>query len=112
MKKFFVDRIEDNIVFCEDESGEEVKFNPSDVNGKVSAGDVVVKDENGIIQTDAEATLLRKKKISNSCGQTMNQSAHYPRSIRACAYLSSAAYTPGSSLPSRNSRDAPPPVEI
>ena len=27
-------------------------------------------------------------------------------------YLSSAAYTPGSSLPSKNSREAPPPVEM
>ncbi len=27
-------------------------------------------------------------------------------------YLSSAATTPGSALPSKNSRDAPPPVEI
>ena len=65
MKMFFVDRIEDKVVFCEDESGEEVKFDLSAANGKISEGDVIFKDENGTVQTDFEATLLRKRKISN-----------------------------------------------
>lgn len=64
-EKFFVDRIEENTVFCEDESGEEVKFDLSTSNGKISAGDVIFKDAKGFIQTDFEATSLRKKKISN-----------------------------------------------
>ena len=29
-----------------------------------------------------------------------------------CSYLSFAAATPGNSLPSKNSREAPPPVEM
>ena len=65
MKRFFVDRIEDDTIFCEDESGEEIKFDLSTADGKVSEGDVVTKSEDGIIKTDFEATHLRKKKISN-----------------------------------------------
>lgn len=65
MEKFFVDRIEDNIIFCEDENGDEIKLDLSAANGKISEGDVIIKGEGGVIQTDFEATSMRKKKISN-----------------------------------------------
>lgn len=65
MDKFFVDRIEENTVFCEDKNGEEIEFNLSETSGKISEGDVVFRAESGYIQTDFEATLERKKKISN-----------------------------------------------
>lgn len=65
MKKFFVDRIEESTVFCEDENGEEIKFDLTEASGKISEGDVVFKDGEGLLQTDFEATKLRKEKISN-----------------------------------------------
>ncbi len=65
MEKFFVDRINNNNVFCEDENGDEIKFDLSTASGKITEGDVIFKDENGVVKTDVEATLVRKKKISN-----------------------------------------------
>lgn len=65
MKRFFVDRIDGENVFCEDEDGEEIKFDVGDINGQVSEGDVIFQDETGIIKKDFEATALRKQKISN-----------------------------------------------
>ncbi|MBR2578956.1 MAG: DUF3006 domain-containing protein [Clostridia bacterium] len=65
MEKFFVDRIEENTIFCEDENGEEIMFDLSETNGKISECDVVFRNESGCIQTDFESTLKRKKKISN-----------------------------------------------
>ncbi|MDO4199255.1 MAG: DUF3006 domain-containing protein [Clostridia bacterium] len=65
MEKFFVDRIEENTIFCEDENGEEIRFDLSETNGKISEGDVVFRNESGYIQTDFKATLKRKKKISS-----------------------------------------------
>lgn len=65
MNKFFVDRIESGTIFCEDENGEEIRFDLSETNGKISEGDVVFRNESGYIQTDFEATLKRKKKISD-----------------------------------------------
>ena len=63
--KFFVDRIEEDTVFCEGDDGEEIKFDLSSIEGRVLEGDVVFRDETGNIKTDFDATLLRKKKISN-----------------------------------------------
>lgn len=65
MKEFFVDRIEEGTIFCEDENGKEIRFDLSETRGKISEGDVVFRAENGYIQPDFEATLKRKKTISN-----------------------------------------------
>ncbi len=65
MEKFFVDRIEDNIIFCEDENGDEIKFDLSAADGEIKEGNVIFKNKKGYIQTDIEATSMRKKKISN-----------------------------------------------
>ena len=64
-EKFFVDRIEGNTVFCEDKSGDEVRFDLNTADDEIKEGDVIFKNEKGRIQTDFEATSLRKKKISN-----------------------------------------------
>lgn len=65
MEKFFVDRIEENTIFCEDENGKEIRFDLSETNGKISEGDVVFRNESGCMQTDFESTLKRKRKISS-----------------------------------------------
>ncbi len=63
--KFFVDRIADGTIFCEDEDGKEIKFGLSQTNGVINEGDVVFKDANGSIKTDLESTSQRKQEISN-----------------------------------------------
>lgn len=65
MEKFFVDRIEESTAFCEDENGEEIKFDLTEASGKISEGDVVFKGGEGLLQMDFEATRLRKEKISD-----------------------------------------------
>ena len=62
MKKFFVDRIEDGIVICEDENGDEARFDENEV-GRVGEGDVIVENDDGIKHVDPKATEERRKEI-------------------------------------------------
>ena len=63
MGRFFVDRIEDGIVFCEEENGNEIRFKKFDINGNPKEGDVIFEDSTGNRYVDAEATAERRKEI-------------------------------------------------
>lgn len=64
MEIFFVDRIEEYTVFCEDVDGKEVRIDKRDIKGAVNEGDVIAKDEGGNMYVDAEATVKRRKRIA------------------------------------------------
>ena len=65
MKKYIVDRIEENIVVLEDEeTGEMLEVSKSDIKVDISTGDLL-KLENDSYTDDTEGTLKRKKRIKN-----------------------------------------------
>ncbi|MGN1041374.1 MAG: DUF3006 domain-containing protein [Acutalibacteraceae bacterium] len=62
MKRFFIDRIEENIAVCEDESGDEFKFSIQELPNTATEGSVLIYDDNKFFESDTE-TLRRRKKI-------------------------------------------------
>lgn len=65
MKKYIVDRIEENIVVLEDEkTGEMLEVSKSDIKVDINTGDLL-KFENDSYTVDTEGTLKRKKRIKN-----------------------------------------------
>ncbi len=62
MKRFFIDRIEENIAVCEDESGDEFKFLMHELPNTASEGSVLIYDGNKFFESDTE-TLRRRQKI-------------------------------------------------
>ena len=58
-----IDRIEDDIVICEDENGQTVEL-PLDVFVQpIQDGDIVIKNEEDLYEVDKEETEKRKKNI-------------------------------------------------
>ena len=58
-----IDRIENKIVICEDENGQTIEL-PADMFVQpVQDGDVVVKNVEGLYESDKEETEKRKKNI-------------------------------------------------
>lgn len=62
MKRFFVDRIEENSAVCEDESGFEFKFSLQELPNTAREGTVLIYDGNKFFESDVE-TLQRRQKI-------------------------------------------------
>lgn len=60
-----IDRIEDNIVVCEDENGKMVEISIDLFVKPICDGDVVGKNENGLYEVDLEETKNRRKNIEN-----------------------------------------------
>ena len=61
MNRLIVDRIEENIIVCENEKGDKVEIDRS-VLEKVKDGDCI-KEENGVYTVDKLYTEERRKKI-------------------------------------------------
>ena len=58
-----IDRIEEDIVICEDENGQTVEL-PLDVFVQpIQDGDIVIKNEEDLYEVDKEETEKRKKNI-------------------------------------------------
>lgn len=63
MKRYIIDRIEEGrFAVCEEESGSQAVFELGQIRGEVREGDCL-KEENGVLQVDAEATRLRREKL-------------------------------------------------
>lgn len=60
-----IDRIEDNVVICEDEIGKMCEISIDLFIKPIHDGDVVVKNENGLYEVDLEKTQSRRKNIEN-----------------------------------------------
>ena len=60
-----IDRIENKIVICEDENGQTVELPIDMFVSPICDGDVVIKNSNGIYETDESETEKRKKNIEN-----------------------------------------------
>ncbi len=63
MKRFFIDRIEENSAICEDESGLEFRFSLQELPNTAREGTVLIYDGNKFFESDVE-TLQRRRKIS------------------------------------------------
>lgn len=61
--KYSVERIEENIVLCEDDDGNVVKMKIKDLPKGIREGDIIVKTENGYT-ADSEETELRRRKMA------------------------------------------------
>lgn len=60
-----IDRIENKIVICEDENGQTIEL-PIDMFVKpIHDGDIVIKNEKGLYETDSEETEKRKQNLEN-----------------------------------------------
>ncbi len=62
--KYIVDRIENKIVICEDEMGNIIEINLSDISNNVSEGDVIGYND-GKYSVLKEDTDIRKKYIED-----------------------------------------------
>lgn len=60
-----IDRIEDDIVVCEDENGLLLNVEMSQFITPIKDGDVVVKNEEGFFVVDIKETQKRKESIEN-----------------------------------------------
>nr|WP_314460570.1 DUF3006 domain-containing protein [uncultured Clostridium sp.] len=60
--QYIIDRIERNIVICEEESGSKVKFSLEDIPKEAREGDVLL-NINGAFQIDGEETDRRRQKM-------------------------------------------------
>lgn len=63
VKRFFVDRFEEDWVICEDENGNETRIEIKNVPHSVREGSVILY-ENGEFILDSAETELRRKNIS------------------------------------------------
>lgn len=63
MEFLSVDRIEKNIVICENEDGEEVIVSSRNIPPELEEGNIIFIDENGNIVIDEQKTRCRKKLI-------------------------------------------------
>jgi len=60
-----IDRIENKIVICEDENGQTTELPIEMFLTPIHDGDVVIKNEKGLYETDSEETEKRKQNIEN-----------------------------------------------
>ena len=60
-----IDRIENQIVVCEDENSQIIELSIANFVFPIQDGDVVVKNKEGLYETDKEETEKRKKSIEN-----------------------------------------------
>ncbi|MDK2967929.1 MULTISPECIES: DUF3006 domain-containing protein [Lacrimispora] len=60
--QYIIDRIEQEMVICENESGSMEKFSLKEIPGEAKEGDVLLKT-NGAFQVDREATDRRRQKM-------------------------------------------------
>ncbi len=58
-----VDRIEENVVICENQNGEEVVVSSKNIPPELEEGNIIFIDENGNIVIDEQKTRCRKKLI-------------------------------------------------
>ena len=61
--KYSVERIEENIVLCEDDDGNVVKIKLEDLPKGIREGDIIAKTDGGYI-VDADETELRRRKMA------------------------------------------------
>lgn len=61
--KYSVERIEENIVLCEDDDGNAVKMKLEDLPKGIREGDIIAKTDGGYI-VDADETELRRRKMA------------------------------------------------
>lgn len=64
IKRFFIDRIEENIAICEDEYGDEFRFSLQELPNTVREGSVLIYDGNKFFESDAETSRRRGKILS------------------------------------------------
>lgn len=60
-----IDRIENEIVICEDENGQTVEISIDMFVQPICDGDIVIKKFDGLYETDKEETQKRKINIEN-----------------------------------------------
>jgi len=60
-----IDRIENQIVICEDENGQTIELPIDNFIQPIQDGDVVIKNQEGLFETNNEETEKRKKNIEN-----------------------------------------------
>lgn len=60
-----IDRIEGQIVICEDENGQTVELSLDMFIQPIQDGDIVIKNIEGLYETDKEETEKRKKNIED-----------------------------------------------
>lgn len=60
-----IDRIENEIVICEDENGQTVEISIDMFVQPICDGDIVIKNFDGLYETDKEETQKRKINIEN-----------------------------------------------
>lgn len=61
--KYSVERIEENIVLCEDDDGNAVKMKLEDLPKGIREGDIIAKTDGGYT-VDASETELRRRKMA------------------------------------------------
>lgn len=61
--KYSVDRIEENIVICEDDDGNVLKLRLDELPQEISEGDIIERTESGFV-IDADETQLRRKRMA------------------------------------------------
>lgn len=61
--KYSIDRIEENIVICEDDDGNVLKLRLDELPQNVHEGDIIEQTENGFV-IDAGETQIRRKKMA------------------------------------------------
>ncbi|SHK20699.1 Protein of unknown function [Clostridium cavendishii DSM 21758] len=59
---YIVDRIEENLVVCENKQGDIINIASEKINGKPKDGDVLVEEEN-LFYIDDELTKKRRREI-------------------------------------------------
>lgn len=60
--QYIIDRIENDIVICEEDNGSKVKFSLEEIPKEAREGDVLL-NINGVIQIDGEETDRRRQKM-------------------------------------------------
>lgn len=61
--KYSIDRIEENIVICEDDDSNVLKLRLDELPQNVHEGDIIEQTENGFV-IDAGETQIRRKKMA------------------------------------------------
>ena len=67
-----IDRIENQIVICEDENGQIVELPIDMFIQPIQDGDVVIKNEEGLYEINKEETETRKKNIEDRFNSLFN----------------------------------------
>lgn len=62
MKKYIIDRIENNIAVCESENKIMVNIKVEDLPKECKEGDCIIKGDDGVIYIDNYETRLREEK--------------------------------------------------